>query len=71
MHDSDLIRILCIMIKVNVYGLNIISVHNKVENYTDEEAAKIVGMDRDSSQRIYIMLSKMEIIQNGKCTFKL
>ena len=42
-----------------------------IENYTDEEAAKIVGMDRDSSQRIYIMLSKMEIIQNGKCTFKL
>ena len=41
-----------------------------IENYTDEEAAEIVGGDRDSSQRIYTMPSNEGIILNGKCISK-
>ena len=41
-----------------------------IENYTDEEAAEIVGGDRDSSQRDLYNAIERGIILNGKCISK-
>ena len=40
-----------------------------IENYTDEEAAEIVGGDRDSSQRVYTMPSNRDY-PKWKCISK-
>ncbi len=47
---SVLTHTLCIIILVNVFGLNSILERNGIENLTDEEAAEIIATDRDSSQ---------------------
>ena len=41
-----------------------------IENLTDQEAAELIGKDRESHQRDLYEALKKVISQNGKCTSK-